>query len=682
MADGDLAPGRVYTMPRYGADTVLAALAALARDNWDIDAEGLLIDPGVRGWAQVYLPERHGVGDGFRKALLAELNRDGAAGRAGAQAHNTDVSGLPRALEGIVAVVAAAAGAGNGSADQTLFLETDADPVARGWLAAAARQGHHARLMLRDDDPGDGAGEAAVLVCEDLDGPGTAESLLARADRPPSLHPFHAHSAGATVLWLPVGHPAPQSGHLRDLGDILNAVARTGAGGDLAWLPDAGEACKARLFLLDPLAEAGPDDGAAAPASDPIQPFTVATVRMRTAPDAEVALSKVLERHAHRLGYRVRLDRVAPGLAADMDLGPLRDRIDALQLQIEQATALGAPQTRLMRFTDAQLPALVDGLRKLPPEVVAGKGASRILYAAGHSAGREEPAHYLLYDAVDVAMRLPEVQWRARTQDRPIAYWLDPFVALAQRDAPTRTQVFVPDGHFLSPSLAHFGGTIETTLRRVLANLFPADAMNGTSATAFLFTAGETGRIEVEMLDRATFAPVRQTLGWMNDYLQVRTAGTVDRDQLAALAAELYQGDYVAEMRRTLDRQRDVVAGEWDAALGQVRADAEGLLDAHASEMEAVAGRIGDAQEYLRQAGAQMRALEALVDSAEMALQGRRQVAAQLRDWDAEMLGARGIFARRVDAEAVRLEAEVSRAAARMEQLRLRIDALIRGGGR
>jgi len=336
-----------------------------------------------------------------------------------------------------------------------------------------------------------------------------------------------------------------------------------------------------------------------------------------------------------------------------------------------------------MRFTDAQLPAMIDGLRKLPPGKLTD---GSLLYAASHSAGRAEPAHYLAYDPAFTFMRVAETRWRAETDPHPISYWLEPFVAEAQLTRPTKTQVFVPSGNFLVPSLAHFGGDVDETLALVLGNLFDSATalIKDKERSAFyVFTqsTAEDFRLEVEVLDGDAFAPLHQQLHWINDYLQVRSPIAVDADRLAAVATGLYEGATAKALSDDLDSDIAALDLAWRDASTAASEDAAGMINAVSGEMKAVSERIADLHSYLELAGQNMQALEKVATSATTALKGVDNVMDTLTAQDDHIARTRRDFESRIAAEVELAENAIAKSQTQIEALQKRLKS-VRDWGR
>ncbi|MCB1387921.1 MAG: hypothetical protein KDK12_02005 [Rhodobacteraceae bacterium] len=662
----------------------LAIALGLVEGNFDVAALGLrveilndgrcrLVDPVVRTKGKGKAQEFHGA---LVQAMQLVLKQGAPHG----QAFNSaplDLSGLVPFPQAAFALVAhSAVGAAPQTSPDRISVYIPEQPSAADLIAGVMRLGRDARLLTTKTAQGNVAG-SLILLSDAAEDYGLASSLLGRPEMAGRMRAMAGHVAGARLFWIDAARPDP-SPHLLVLLDRFCDATRSFDRREFAWL-DEGPA--GGLLLILENAEDGIRSDDLATATDPVQPFTLSTLSAMPDRDSAELLRRRIAEESHRFGYRVSLQPVPRGISAELDVGPLIEEIEDLKQQIQQIEMLRAPQLRLLRFSDAQLPAMVDALRRLPPTRL--KDGS-LLYAAGHSTGRAEPAHYLMHDITVAPVHIVEALWRVFDGIRPISYWLDPFVAEYRHRIGTETLVFVPENSFLVPSLAHFGGDLDGTLRLVVGNLFAN--IEGFLARpgcrpVFLFTPTDdaSAHLEVEVVDAQTFQPLHQTIGWMNDYLRVRSPGVIDREKLTLFAEELYDGDYVNEQTAMLRTSVEALAVEWQAATDKVRDDAVTLIAAHAAEIEQASGQIESAQSWLKQAEIKLRDLETLLRLAASALRKSEQAAGAFEQLDARLIRARMQFEARVANELERSERGTERYKDRLQRLRRRIEALRQG---
>lgn len=375
-------------------------------------------------------------------------------------------------------------------------------------------------------------------------------------------------------------------------GDIRLALARPGSAADAAAVPSrqslADFAAAMRAFPV--------------PAADGITTFSVVpsatttevwqfALPVRTAASfaSDGAVSRTELRvflpddEAHRrleeawqrlpkAGHQLEL---VPVSAASLDT-PTRliEQIRTLERKLALATALRAPQFRLLRFTSRQTEAMVDALRRMPPEIIA-RGAIRY----GFHATRNSPSgvHYLgwLDSEATTESYFGEHFWRAQTEDLPIRYWVDPAWARFYVDQAGRvkSRIMVPEGYRLSPTLHAFDhGDMDAVLRSRLA-----EGHDVPDQPIYLISpshvAGFTHSIEI--LDFAALKPLKTQVGWISNVLQV--------------LPELHLAEFV-EQAGDLSVRRQIL----DNLASNVKATRDGLVQAQVELETLLNGRLGN----------------------------------------------------------------------------------------
>lgn len=451
-------------------------------------------------------------------------------------------------------------------------------------------------------DTGDQRSLVVVHASDDSEAGATLDGLRARVKDLAVLAPVEMASG---VIWLRDDGTIPESrrGETSAIVAILRSLGVLADDQALAVLRrQDDELCFAGI----PAVLAGtPADELSADISFETA-LRVRPIRAVRSDEALRALQERIVEARFPVGYRVSLEPVRESGGNEADIELLREEIAEREAEIELIRALAAPQMRLLRFSDAQLPALVDGLRRMPPEMFRN---ADLRYAAGHAAGRAEPAHFLLYDPGEVSLegRLPEHYWRGRTEDRPIRYWLDPHAARAMQESGGRTFVFTPVRQRLLPAIDSFGGTLDQTLRLILGNLF-ADASEVLAAEGaepvFLFSPPSVpgADMDLELLDRRWFQPVSLSLRWLNDYMMVRSPRIADRAVLSQLAEELYEGEVAARLRREAQEVREALEREWSASEARLRDQIGEVVSHVGEEIQRCAERLSLGRQFLIEA--------------------------------------------------------------------------------
>lgn len=677
-----------FVLPSLAGHEVPVFLAALAPHAPEVQATGLLfhVDP-VSLTIRPFLPHWNAppraaqdrvtaLRSQIGRILEVELKRPQDLSRLAVQSMDVaPMSGLPGAL--ILGMLEAAQPGSrpSGSGARLVALVGEAADLAPRVSDVIRRTRYPALSVM----PG-AAGRDLILVTVDgaSEEGATLDGLRAAAGGLlPVLAPVET-SGG--FVWLPdtLTVPADRRGHVAAMLEGLRAAGALKPGespvvirepsGNILWAVLAAEAAAA-----EPVA--------ALSGRMPETALRIEQLQVMPSDPAQQALQARIADARFPLGYRVRLEEIPDRTVLERDVEVLREEIAEREAEIELIRALSAQQLRLLRFTDAQLPALVDALGRLPPALFQ---SADLRYAAAHAAGRAEPAHFLLYDPARVALEgyLREHTWRGRTEDHPIRYWLDPHAARAMDRDSARILVFAPVRHRLLPAIDSFGGRLGETLRLVMGNLF-ADASAVLDAPGaepvFLFSPATLGGadMDVELLDRRWFEPLHLSLKWINDYMVVRAPRVPDREVLARLAEDLYEGQVAAELHAGADAAKAALATAWDQAEAEVLGQIDVVVQHVATEIERSADRMQMGRAYLADAQKRMDRMDALI--AEMRARVAASVSATtaMDEIPATLMRDRYTMVADLMAEIEAGDRAVAEAAARVEAQRDRLAALL-----
>jgi hypothetical protein len=408
-------------------------------------------------------------------------------------------------------------------------------------------------------------------------------------------------------------------------------------------------------------------------------PILVEGLELITPLEATRELQERIHDVSFPIGYRIRLVRTGERVRGQKDALSLRDEVERLESQIALMSALGARQQRLLRFTDAQLPALVDVIRSTPRSVIE---SGEVLYASAHLDGSDFPAHYILYDPSQAALQgyIPEEQWRGLTEDRPISYWLDPYCAQIRATDSTAPMVFAPKGLGIVPSLTHYGAGLKETLRLLIGidGIEQGARLGHYREPMFIFSPSvEPGfEIGIEVLDASTFVSLTASPRWINDYLSLRASKSIDAKQLARLSESLYQGEVAGYLLEATDTALAAVMERWNQAESSLVRDIDVLTDRLSDELEVYNARLERAIEDLEEASRHIGRLERYVRNADhvlhhgQALIGPLEYQSEQLDTSSQQLAAS--IVRSVDAA----EQVVDHTKRRIEELERRTEAL------
>ena len=444
----------------------------------------------------------------------------------------------------------------------------------------------------------------------------------------------------AGSIWLRDNLDLPQDARVL-ASEMLAALREVGIvpeGHDLVvdWRPEAARSddvasgkddradVERRDTLLYAAVPAVIDESTVASAEDlarernPATPLEVECLRPIPSDKAIADLKKRILAQDFEVGYRMQLASLPENVAIGQDVEILREEIAEREAAIELVGALSAPQFRLLRFDEAQLPALVDGLRKMPPQMLRKPG---LRYAAAHSSGRRGPEHFVLYDPSEFVIEgnLLEEYWRGRIEDRPIRYWLDPHAAEAKRLTPdSAPAVFAPVGRRLLPAIDSFGGNLDETLRLVLGNRF-ADAsevldQKGAKPIYVFSPPSQPGAdMDVELLDESWFRPMQLSIKWLNDYMIVRSPRIADPETLSRLAEDLYEGQVAETLRSEADASIESLRKDWEESERKLLGQIDGAVIHVAAEIRSSAERLRLRIAFLRDAEARIARMDSLI---------------------------------------------------------------------
>ncbi len=317
--------------------------------------------------------------------------------------------------------------------------------------------------------------------------------------------------------------------------------------------------------------------------------------------------------------------KAAPSIGYRLELRPTRymdsSELDRLRLERQRAEiacklAYLESTTRarpiLLRFTQKQLPALADVLRAFPMRIIQD---GRLQYA--FQASEREPAglHFLLIDPNKALMEEldPLFLWD-ELDNRPMRFRLDPFWARHYHGPAVRSLVFVPEGTALFPPMHDWKpADMDDYLRQVMEQWFRGRVGAGEipEKPIYLFD-GELdpeAELNISVLDRKGFQPLRMRLGWINDNLTVSHALGIER--------------FIEEMAGNLNRQRlaDALGRDADIVMDAFREEAVKVSTDMAGTINLMTRSLTDE-------------LERMVESThEMA--GRvRNLGRELREWE------------------------------------------------
>lgn len=634
----------VWVLPAIRAQAVAPFLRALAPHFALLATHDLRLRLEAQGRLVVLLPQgADAVALDSVRGRLAQAFV--AAGRAANELDNLplqqrDLADEPALAETVLAFIWQLTVTRPRAAPHMDDADTTAQPL-RAIITTAPATAHasaFAAITRRSRDARFLAGDGPVTLLDLDHDPSRGATLegLRASGLPQGVCLLRRHSMAAMSIWLP--EDKAFAGQDLDLvSELLNGLADAGVlsrAGDLHFLADAAGAGQLIWLPPDPAAPASLTEAAVLAETidgpglaDDLGP-ALRFSRLTVTPDAaaQQTLNATLNDRRFPLGYRISLAPIPAISRSDDDIEQLRAEIEEREARIALIQALGRSQLRLLRFSNAQLPALVDGLRKMPRALREEAG---LFYAATHAADRAEPVHYIYYDPERVQFdgMLPEFYWRAVTEDSPIAFWLDPHAEEARDGNPAEPMVFVPQGARIVPYIDSFGSSVSGTLRLVLGNLFAdgSAVLDVPGARpAFVFGGNTAGRdeIAVDLIDLNSFAPLRLSLRWINEHILASSPRTADAEERRELAETLYAGQLARDMRKTMRDEVDGLKLAWEQAQVELLSCFDRLTDAVASEVRQTRAQLETARQFTMMSQARLSEVTQAMNGLGMAVGG------------------------------------------------------------
>jgi hypothetical protein len=275
-------------------------------------------------------------------------------------------------------------------------------------------------------------------------------------------------------------------------------------------------------------------------------------------------LAQHLREQAPSRGYRLTLESTRAIEEAGRDLPRLRSQQAYLAQRVAYAESLHRPRPRLLRFNPRQLAALAHTIYSFAPDSLFS-ARPHIRYAFRATPQEPTGLHYLWIDP-EAVRRTPD-PLPLYESSPPMRFWLDPTWGRHYHDEGGAAGcVFVPEQTALAPPLhTWIPGDMDEHLRRVFAR--PA-ASGGSYVYVLDRDPGNTGALELTVLERDAFEPIDASVNWLNDNIIVadrldvahllrETAAITRADLLATDAADAASAgrrDFLRDAARTRER--------------------------------------------------------------------------------------------------------------------------------
>ncbi|MCK4761301.1 MAG: hypothetical protein KAW12_03815 [Candidatus Aminicenantes bacterium] len=200
----------------------------------------------------------------------------------------------------------------------------------------------------------------------------------------------------------------------------------------------------------------------------------------------------------------------------------LRRQKEQIETSLAYLESIAKPRPVLMRFTQAQLPALAAEIRSYHMSVIS---EGRIKY--GFQAEAAEPAgyHFLLVESQEVSRETldPLPLWEDIKAPH-MRFRLDPLWARFYFEPSGSSLVFVPEGTVLYPTMHHWEQAgMDQYLRETMSWWFSGRLDGGKipQRPIYIFDGPPhpDAKITISILDREKLEPLHLRLGWLNDNL-------------------------------------------------------------------------------------------------------------------------------------------------------------------
>ena len=279
---------------------------------------------------------------------------------------------------------------------------------------------------------------------------------------------------------------------------------------------------------------------------EPVRPIPFDVVSFTPSPTFFAELERLIQDVAtsgeEAVGYRLELIPTRYESPSEKRYLQIQEKIQALQEELALLESLGKGRPRLLRFSQRQLPALVDVLRAYPmyvlkPESEGRPTSERLLYlfqsyewpARAGMAADQQGFHYLYIPASLVGTILSRLLLWWEPDDPPAEFWIDPFWGNYYFDGASipLVHLFTPRGTALYPLIHTWDKRHEAMdqyLRTMMGRWFHGHAGVASipNRPIYLFDRDDShtpSSIRITVLDYDQFQPLYLKLGWLNDNL-------------------------------------------------------------------------------------------------------------------------------------------------------------------
>lgn len=328
---------------------------------------------------------------------------------------------------------------------------------------------------------------------------------------------------------------------------------------------------------------------------------------LRASQTAMTQLQQAIAQTEPYVGYRLELRQVRQHEAVEIERIRLLEQQADLEHRLAYLESVAQARPLLMRFTQAQLPALADVLRSFPMDVLR-EG----MFQYGFQATTAHPAglHFLFIEQQEAVMTEldPLLLWEYLDAGSPMKFWLDPFWSNHYFEHGNQALIFVPQGTALFPPMHNWAvRDMDAYVRRALERWFPnrTSRLKIPDLPLYIFEGGR--EVHISVLDRTSFVPLHTRLGWLNDNIMLMDALDVADfiQQMSTQARRQTLAKRLLAQTEALETQFDAAANAIETRLKNrtdelttaITTDVQRVID----ETREAAKDIGDLQQRLEQ---------------------------------------------------------------------------------
>jgi len=323
-----------------------------------------------------------------------------------------------------------------------------------------------------------------------------------------------------------------------------------------------------------------------------VPPFRVRSFETLTLADSSVQLENLRALAAKtqpRRGYRLRLREAHYHEPNEELYENLLQELQQIEEELMELESLRVKRPQLYRFTQRQLPILVEKIASYPPNQL-----KHLLYAFHADESKfPEGVHYLLVRPEVEMSDLDPLIWWGDNPEQPMRFWPDPLWSLYYDKHGNQSQVFVPYNSVLHPPFHSWEvAGMDAFLQEIFRDDRPQPDIAPSDNLIYVFTGvpERDADLDVVMLRSTDFVPINtpKNIGWINDHLTILSRvdletfieGLSNSVSRAALAETLLRDASKAEkaLERAVLKSRDSMSDKTQALVDEIGNELDRLI--------------------------------------------------------------------------------------------------------